>query len=338
MINATNVKTQTMIRVQCGVIPLNPEDNQLSSESTSSQKFPLPKDLNVFLTVIRKQSFTAAAEELGQSPAYISKRIGVLESVLNTRLLHRTTRRLVLTDDGERTQRWAMRILNDFDDMVGDLTEAQQIPRGLIHICSTFGFGRKRVAPALSVLTEKYPELEVRLEVFDRAVDIIPEGFDLEIRVGEDLPQQHICKLLKPNVRVLCAAPKYLEQRGTPKTLDDLQNHDCLVLKERNSSFGIWNLARRGKQFTVPIGGSLSSNNGEIVLMWARRGCGIALRSRWDAESYLESGELVQVLPEYHQEANVWAVYPTRLSHSAKLRVCVEFLESYLNQVNALRD
>jgi len=235
----------------------------LSSESSNSQNFPLPKDLNVFLTVIRQQSFTAAAEELGQSPAYISKRIGVLESMLKTRLLHLTTRRLVLTDDGERTQRWAMRILNDFEDMVGDLTQAQQVPRGLIHICSSFGFGRKRVAPALSMLTEKYPELEARLEVFDRAVDIIPEGFDLEIRVGEDLPQQHICKLLKPNVRVLCAAPEYLEQRGTPQTLDDLQNHDCLVLKERNSSFGLWNLTRRGKRVTVPIGGSLSSGRGK---------------------------------------------------------------------------
>jgi LysR family transcriptional activator of dmlA len=304
----------------------------MSSESSNNRELPLPKDLNVFLTVIRKQSFAAAADELGQSPAYISKRIGVLESTLKTRLLHRTTRRLVLTDDGERTQRWAMRILTDFDDMVGDLTQAQQVPRGLIHICSTFGFGRKLVAPAISLLAEKYPELEARLEVFDRSVDIIREGFDLEIRVGEDLPQQHICKLLKANVRVLCAAPKYLERHGTPKAIEDLQDHACLVLKERNSSFGIWNLTRQGKSTTVPMSGPLSTNNGEIVLLWARQGCGIVLRSRWDAEPYLQSGELVQVLPEYTQEANIWAVYPTRLSHSAKLRVCVEFLESYLNE------
>jgi LysR family transcriptional activator of dmlA len=301
-------------------------------ESITHQELPLPKDLNVFLTVIRKQSFAAAADELGQSPAYISKRIGVLESTLKTRLLHRTTRRLVLTDDGERTQRWAMRILTDFDDMVDDLTQAQVVPRGLIHICSTFGFGRKLVAPAISLLAEKYPELEARLEVFDRSVDIIREGFDLEIRVGEDLPQQHICKLLKPNVRVLCAAPKYLEKHGTPQTIDELQEHDCLVLKERNSSFGIWNLTCKGKTVSVPMSGPLSTNNGEIVLLWARQGCGIVLRSLWDAEPFLESGELVQVLPNYTQEANIWAVYPTRLSHSAKLRVCVEFLESYLNR------
>lgn len=310
----------------------------MKNASVTHQELPLPKDLNVFLTVIRKQSFAAAADELGQSPAYVSKRIGVLESTLKTRLLHRTTRRLVLTDDGERTRRWAMRILTDFDDMVDDLTQAQQVPRGLVHICSTFGFGRKLVAPAIALLAEKYPELEARLEVFDRSVDIIREGFDLEIRVGEDLPQQHICKLLKPNVRVLCAAPKYLEKRGTPQTIEELQTHDCLVLKERNSSFGIWNLTRQGKTSSVTMGGPLSTNNGEIVLFWARQGCGIVLRSLWDAEPFLESGELVQVLPEYTQEANIWAVYPNRLSHSAKLRVCVEFLESYLNQPSGQRD
>lgn len=310
----------------------------MSSDSGTGRELPLPKDLNVFLTVIRKHSFAAAAEELGQSPAYVSKRIGVLEATLKTRLLHRTTRRLVLTDDGERTQRWAMRILNDIDDMVDDIAQAQHIPRGLLHICTSFGLGRERVAPAISVLMENHPELEVRLEVFDRAVDIVREGFDLEIRVGDDLPQQHISKLLRENVRVLCAAPDYLEKRGKPERIEDLQDHDCLVLRERNSPFGIWNLTRNGKEVTVSMSGPLSTNNGEIVLLWARLGRGIVLRSRWDAEPFLESGELVQVLPEYTQEANIWAVYPTRLSHSAKLRVCVEFLKSYLNRPGGFRN
>lgn len=310
----------------------------MSNEGARGRDLPLPTDLRVFLAVIRKHSFAAAAEELGRSPAFVSKRIGILEATLKTRLLHRTTRRLVLTDDGERTQRWAMRILNDFDDMVDDLTQAQQIPRGLLHICSTFGFGRERVAPAISVLMEKHPELEVRLEVFDRAVDIVREGFDLEIRVGDDLPQQHISRLLRKNVRVLCASPDYLKKHGKPEKIEDLQEHDCLVLRERNSPFGIWNLSYKGKDIAVPMSGPLSTNNGEIVLLWARLGRGIVLRSSWDAEPFLESGELIQVLPEYTQEANIWAVYPTRLSHSAKLRVCVEFLKDYLNRPSESRD
>lgn len=304
----------------------------MSSNSCTSRELPLPKDLNVFLTVIRKHSFSAAAEELGQSPAYVSKRIGILEAMLKTRLLHRTTRRLVLTDDGERTQRWALQILNDIGDMVDDIAQAQHIPRGLLRICTTFGFGRERVAPAISMLMKMHPELEVRLDVFDRAVDIVREGFDLDIRVGDDLPQHHISKLLQQNVRVLCATPDYLERKGTPEKIEDLQAHECLVLRERNSPFGIWNLKHNGKEVAVSMSGPLSTNNGEIVLLWARMSHGIVLRSLWDAEPFLKSGELIQVLPQYTQEANIWAVYPTRLSHSAKLRVCVEFLKSYLNR------
>lgn len=223
-----------------------------------------------------------------------------------------------------------MCILADIDDMVDGLSEAQHIPSGLLHICTTFGFGRKHVALAIAKLSEQFPELEVRLEVFDRAVDIIQEGFDLEVRVGEDLPEQHICKMLQENKRILCAAPEYLVRCGTPQKLEDLSNHDCLVLKERNSPFGIWNFDDGGKEITLPISGHLSSNHGEIVLQWALQGRGIVMRSQWDVNPLLEAGEMIQILPAYTQKANIWAVYPTRLSHSAKLRECVKFLEQYL--------
>lgn len=302
--------------------------------STVRDQLPLPEDLRVFLTVIRKQGFAAAAEELGLSPAYVSKRIQILESTLKARLLHRTTRRIALTEDGERAQRWAVRILGDLDDLFDELSQVRQTPRGLLHISSTFGFGRNHVAPAISLLAERYPELEIRLEVFDRVVDIVGEGFDLEIRVGDDLPSQHICKRLVSNKRVLCATPDYLARRDTPTSLDDLQRHDCLVLKERNNSFGVWQLSRNDKPVSVRVSGPLSSNNGEIVLEWALHGRGILLRSLWDVKPLLEQGRLVQVLHDYTQSANVWAVYPTRLANSAKLRVCVEFLEQHFKGIS----
>jgi len=302
--------------------------------NTVRDQLPLPEDLRVFLTVIRKQSFAGAADELGVSPAYISKRVQILEGALKARLLHRTTRRIALTEDGERAQRWAVRILGDLDDLFDELSQARQTPRGLLHISSSFGFGRNHVAPAISLLAERYPELEIRLEVFDRVVDLVGEGFDLEIRVGDDLPGQHISKRLVTNKRILCATPEYLQRRGVPRNLEDLQRHDCLVLKERNNVFGVWNLDRDGKQQSVRISGPLSSNNGEIVLQWALNGRGILLRSLWDVKPLLERGELVQVLPEYGQSANVWAVYPTRLSNSAKLRVCVEFLTEHFRAIS----
>ncbi len=301
------------------------------SLNTNRNQFPLPEDLYVFLTVIRKESFVAASEELGQSPAYVSKRIQILEKTLGTKLFHRTTRKIALTEDGHHAQKWANRIIGDMDDFVDDLSEVSKTARGSLYVCSSFGFGRNHVAKALSGLSARFPELEIRLEVFDRAVDIVEEGFDIEIRVGDDLPQQHICKQLLQNHRVLCASPDYLETHGPISTLDDLSHHDCLVIKERNSPFGIWQLSSQDDCSSVKINGPLSSNNGEIVLQWALNGRGIMLRSMWDVEKLIEDGELIRVLPDYFQNANVWAVYPTRLSHSAKLRVCVEMLQEYFN-------
>ncbi|CAI8952782.1 LysR substrate-binding domain-containing protein [Pseudomonas sp. IT-P395] len=290
---------------------------------------PLPEDLRVLLTVIRKNGFAAAADELGLSPAYVSKRIQILETTLGTRLLHRTSRRVSLTEDGERVQRWALRILDDFQQLHDELSDAHDSPRGRLHLCSSFGFGRNHVAPAVSLLAERYPQLEIRLDLFDRVVDIINEGFDLEIRVGDDIPGQHIGRHLVSNRRVLCAAPGYLQTRGTPQTLDELQQHDCLVIKERDNAFGVWHLDRDGGQESVRVSGPLSSNNGEIVLQWALDGRGVLLRSLWDVKPLLEQGRLVQVLDDYSQSANVWAVYPTRLAHSGKLRACVEFLQAH---------
>jgi len=290
---------------------------------------PLPEDLRVFLTVIRKAGFAAAADELGLSPAYVSKRIQILETTLGTRLLHRTSRRIAMTEDGERVQRWALRILEDFQQLHDELSDAHDSPRGRLHLCSSFGFGRNHVAPAVSLLAERYPDLQIRLDLFDRVVDIVNEGFDLEIRVGDDIPGQHIGRRLVSNRRVLCAAPGYLQRHGTPQTLADLEQHHCLVIKERDNAFGIWNLERDGEPENVRVSGPLSSNNGEIVLQWALDGRGVLLRSLWDVKPLLEQGQLVQLLPDYTQSANVWAVYPTRLAYSGKLRACVEFLQAH---------
>lgn len=305
----------------------------MKAMNTIHEEAPLPEDLRVFLTVIRKASFGGAAVELQQSPAYVSKRIKILEETLGTKLIHRSTRRIALTESGLRAEQWATRILNDIDDFMGDLSQVRKAPRGLLHICSSFGFGRNYVAPAIADLAVEYPDLEVRMDVFDRVVDIVAEGFDLEIRVGDDIPGQHISRQLVANRRVICATPEYLEKRGVPKTIEDLASHDCLVLKERNNNFGVWQLRNGQKDVTVRVNGQLSSNNGEIVLQWALKHRGLLLRSMWDVKPLLEQGRLVQVLHDYSQSANVWAVYPTRLAESGKLRACVEFLQAWFSRL-----
>jgi len=288
---------------------------------------PANEDLRVFLVIVRHSSFAAAAEELGTSTAYVSKRIRILEEVLGVRLLHRTTRRVVVTEDGERVFHWAQQVLDDVDQLLQEVSITKRTPRGPLRISSSFGFGRRVVAPMVSRMLARYPQLQVRLEVFDRLVDVAAEGFDLDVRIGDEIAPHLIARRLADNHRVLCAAPSYLARRGTPRSLRDLSNHDCLVTKERDHPFGIWKLRAKGVEQSVKVTGPLSSNNGEIVVQWTVNGGGITLRSLWDVEPLLREGKLVRVLPEWRQEANIWAVYPSRLDNSAKVRVGVEFLQ-----------
>ena len=289
----------------------------------------LPEDLRVFLVVVRRASFAAAAQELGASPAYVSKRIRLLEQELAVKLLHRTTRRVAVTEEGERVFQWAQRILDDIDHLVQDVSTTRAQVRGLLRVSSSFGFGRNVVAPAFSKLIAQHADLQVRLEVFDRIVDVAAEGFDLDVRVGDEIAPHLIAKQLAPNYRVLCAAPAYLQRRGVPRNIDELPAHDCLVIKERDHPFGVWKLRAGAEERTLKVTGPLSTNNGEMAVQWAVDGHGIILRSIWDVQPLLDDGRLVSVLADWTQEANVWAVYPGRLSRSAKVRVAVEFLQDY---------
>lgn len=293
---------------------------------------PLLNDLRVFMLVARRAGFAAAAEELGVSPAFVSKRVSLLEQTLNVVLLHRTTRRVTITEEGERIYEWAQRILQDVDEMMDELSDVRQVPQGTLRIISSFGFGRRVVAPALSALALQYPQLELRFDVQDRLVDLVNEGVDLDIRVGDDIAPNLIARQLAANHRVLCASPQFLARLPPPKQLSDLAALPCLVIKERDHPFGIWQLHSKEGQHAIKVTGPLSSNHGEIVHQWCLDGQGIALRSWWDVRENIASGHLVHVLPEFFQPANVWAVYVSRLATSAKIRTTVEFLRHYFQQ------
>lgn len=290
---------------------------------------PLLTDLRVFILVARRAGFAAVAQDLGVSPAYVSKRIALLEQNLNVFLLHRTTRRVTITEEGERIYEWAQRILHDVDQMMDELSDVRQVPQGMLRIISSFGFGRQVVAPALSALARQYPQLELRFDVEDRLMDLANEGVDLDIRIGDDIAPNLIARKLGTNYRILCASPSFLAQHGTPKQLADLATCSCLVIKERDHPFGIWQLQNKEGEHAIKVTGPLSSNHGEIVHQWCLDGQGIALRSWWDVCDNIASGHLVHVLPEYYQPANIWAVYVSRLATSAKVRITVEFLRHY---------
>ena len=284
------------------------------------------------MLVGRREGFAAVAEELGVSPAFISKRVALLEQTLNVVLLHRTTRRVTITEEGERIYEWAQRILQDVDQMMDELSDARQVPRGMLRIISSFGFGRRVVAPALSALAKEYPQLELRFDVEDRLVDMVNEGIDLDIRIGYDIAPNLIARKLATNYRILCASPEFLTQHGTPKQLNDLATLPCLVIKERDHPFGIWQMRNKEGAHSIKVTGPLSSNHGEVVHQWCLDGQGIALRSWWDVCDNIASGNLIHILPEYYQPANIWAVYVSRLATSAKIRITVEYLRRYFTE------
>jgi LysR family transcriptional activator of dmlA len=256
----------------------------------------------------------------------------MLEDVLNARLLLRTTRRVSMTDYGETIYRWARQIIEDVEQMTESVTMSKTTPRGQLRISTSAGFGRKRVAPALSEFAQRHPALSIQLELLDRPVDLIGEGFDIDIRVGGTSEPNLIVQKIASNARVLCAAPSYVKLKGMPLRPSDLGKHNCLVVRERDQSFGVWKLQGPKGIETVKIAGSLSSNNGEIIRQWAVDGHGIILRSLWDVGSDLKGGRLVRVLSGYQQPADICAVYPLKLTESAKIRVCVEFLKMKLGR------
>lgn len=290
---------------------------------------PLLEDMRLFCAVVRLQSFAAVAREQGLSKAVISKRINLLEKALKAKLLYRTTRRLRVTEQGETVHQRALRILEDVDAMAQAITNYCAEPSGLLRLCCSSGFGRSQLAPALAALAQRFPRLELQLELLDRPVDLIGEGFQLDIRLGHIQEPNLISRRIAENHRVLCASPSYLARHGRPASLKDLAQHQCIPIRERDQDFGRWTLKGPQGLETVKVTGTLAANNGEVVHCWAKEGLGIILRSLWDVGPSIQQGVLERVLPDYAQEAHVWAVYPTRLSNSAKVRVCVEFLEDW---------
>jgi len=288
------------------------------------------KDLEVFCEVVRRSGFAAASLQIGTTPAHISKRIGILESQLGVRLFHRTTRRVVITEDGERAYQWARRILDDANAMSEAFSSAKSEPSGQLRIATSPRLGREHVAPIMSALGERYPRIDIWLELLDRRVDLVAENFDLDIRVGDPMQAQLIAQRMMESWRILCASPGYLAQHGHPKSVADLAEHECLLYREREQPFGTWRVTGPKGAESVKVTSRFSSNHSDVVKGWSLDGKGICLLSVWDVAQPLREGRLVRVLPAYHEPANIWAMTSTRSAGSAKVRVCVQFLKEQL--------
>ena len=288
-------------------------------------------DLAFFSELVRHESLASAAMAFDVTPPAVSRRLAALEKRLGVRLLHRSTRRLGLSAEGERYLEDGIKILRQIDDLEATLRAGQDTPRGLLRVNASLGFGRKHVANVVSAYHEKFPQAEVVLELTDHPIDLIEGGFDVSVRFGEPPDQRLIAQKLASNRRILCAAPAYLMGAGELRNPSDLTRHDCLVIRQENHTFNNWQL-RNGKQETsVKVHGPVSSNDGEVSVQWALEGKGVLLRSEWDIQQELKTGALVRVLGDWAgAPADIFAVCPYASPMPAKTREFIRITREVL--------
>jgi len=282
----------------------------------------------VFAKVAETKSFSAAAERLGLSKSAVSKHITRLERALKARLLNRTTRRLSLTEVGATFYEHCARMLAEAEAAELAVSRLYAAPRGVVRITSPAAFGNVQVAPAIPDLIARYPELTVQVVMNDRPVDLVEEGYDVAIRVTDQPPPGVVARKLMTVRWIVCAAPAYLREHGTPRAPQDLKEHNCLFYSFLESSIE-WRFRSRQGDSKVRVAGNFTANNSEAIREVALKGAGIALLPSFLVNPDLADGRLKQVLAGHEVAGavgnDVYALFlPTRYL-SPKVRAFVDF-------------
>ena len=286
------------------------------------------KQIESFASVATKGSLTAAAKAEGVAPAVIGRRIDALEERLGVKLLVRTTRRITLTHEGSAFLDDCQRILGDLSNAEASVSAGGVKASGYLRITAPGGFGRRHVAPMVPKFVSQHPDVHVSLNLSDRVVDIVNEGFDCAIRVG-DLPDSSLVSVrLADNCRLCVAAPAYLQRAGVPKSPADLQRHECLTLSSDASQTRGWAFSADGVVTHIRPNGRLDCSDGEVLHDWCVQGLGIAWRSSWEVDEEVAAGRLVSVLDDFAAPPNgIYALFPQRKHLPLRVRLWIDFLK-----------
>lgn len=291
------------------------------------------QNMRVFARVVESGSFTAAAQHLNTTTAYASRAVSDLEAHLHTRLLNRTTRRIALTEAGERYLQRCQQILAYVEQAEAEASDAHARPSGKLRLHAVASLGTHYIVPAVGRYQRRYPDVSVDMTLAQRIPDLLDEGYDVSVVLGYDLPDSAlISQRLGTVFSIACAAPSYLERRGVPRTPADLANHSCLRLVTPSSVFDKWNFDGPDGTETYNVSAPTFQVNGaDSMAVAVREGMGIAVLPIYAAMRGLESGELVWILPEYtSMPLNIYALYPSRQYLDAKIRTWVDFLHDEL--------
>ncbi len=286
-------------------------------------------DLEIFAKVVTAGSMSAAGRELDLSPAVVSKRISHLEGRLGTRLFHRTTRQLQLTETGRGFYERVVQILATVQEAEAFVSSGHERAGGALKITAPTGFARMHIAPYLGKFLKQYPDLSIEIIATDHILDIVRENINVAIRISELDDSSMVAKKLAPCRRLFCASPEYLKEHGTPKSLSDLTKHKVLI--ENNAP---WRVQGPEGVLSLKLSGDIKTNSGEIVHEALLAGCGISLRATWEIKDDLIAKRLVPILPHYREAPGVavYAVYPDKQFVPTRLRVFIDFLAAIYGQ------
>ena len=286
------------------------------------------KQLEAFVAVATKGSLSAAARADDVTPAIIGRRIDALEARLGVRLLTRTTRKIALTFEGQAFLEDCQRILGDLANAEASVSAGGVKASGHMKVSAPAGFGRKHVAPLIGEFLDMHPEVTLSLDLSDRVVDVVNEGIDCAVRLGDLADSSLVSLRLGEMRRMVVASPDYLARRGAPRTLDDIARHDCLVATQQDRGWSFADAERPGQQVSVKVNGRFECNDGAVLHEWALAGRGLAWRSWWEVGADVVAGRLTTVLDAFAAPPiGIHAVFAQRRHLPLRVRLLVDHLK-----------
>lgn len=279
----------------------------------------------VFITIVDRGSMIAAAETLEMSRAMVTRYLAQMEQWAGARLLHRTTRKLSLTDAGERTLERCRQMLALAGEI--DLVEGEQSDelRGLLRITCSQSLGQTALVGAVAQYLKRHPQVAVDLQMNNRTVNLVEERIDLALRITNELDPNLIARPLSSCASVVCASPAYLAAYGTPRHPQDLALHNCLTYSYFGKS--LWHFDHQGVKSAVAVSGNLSANESVVLMAGTAQGAGISMQPYYSAAPLLASGDLIELMPEYRpQSMGIYGIYTSRRQMPATLRTMLDFL------------
>ncbi|WP_158967402.1 LysR family transcriptional regulator [Paraglaciecola sp. L3A3] len=279
--------------------------------------------LKLFVRLAVTHNISAAGQELGLSPAVASAHINKLEESLNVRLVHRTTRKVSLTEEGMAFLPHAEEVLAQVNAAMVSVGKGNSSPSGTLRVAAPVSFARSHLVPWLKGFLENYPDLKVDFRLSDSIIDMVEGGFDIAIRNAALKDSTLVARKLAPDKRIICASPDYLKQFGVPKVPADLLQHQCIYL----TGLDTWHLDGPDGAKSIKISGVFKTDSGEVVRDAAVAGLGITISSTWNCYQQLAKGELVPILENYtlSPETAIWAVYPSSRLLAPKVRAFIDY-------------